>query len=425
MNDTDSDTTEVPTRRDYITYGGAVIGGGLLAGCTGSSPDSGATSEPTDTEQPADTATEAPTDADTSTEAPTETATPEDPSYSVTMSPMGTVEFDSVPETAVSFDDQWVDHMIALGQGDKLIGLARPDGYFTAFYDRLPGVSFDPGRVEAIWGGDSVDTEILFELDADIHHIDPLRAADSLDGLDEANVRTITEQVGPFFANRGSRANSVPGGTDVEYEFYTLWEILSKFAEAYQVQDRSAALRSVRDEMVATIQSNLPPESERPSVALTQFWKEQFIPYKPNKPGFGSAHTRPVRLVDALADFEGYAASNWSAPFLDVEAMLEVDPDVIVHHNSVGTPDYYRDTALPGLRNHEVASEITAVKDDRVYPGGLGLQGPLFNLFQIEMTAKQVYPDQFGQYPGLREPVPEDEQLFDRQRVADIVNGEI
>jgi ABC-type Fe3+-hydroxamate transport system substrate-binding protein len=417
MSDNDTKTNEAPTRRDYVTYGGAVIGGGLLAGCVGQS-DSGSTPTETPTEKSA-------TDDSTTTETDTETDTPEDESYSVTMSPMGDVEFESVPETAVSFDDQWVDHMVALGQGDKLAGLGRPDGYFTAFYDRLPGVSFDTSDVEPIWGGDSVDSEILFELDADVHHIDPLRAADSLDGLDEANVETITSEVGPFFANRGSRANNVPGGADVEYEFYSLWEILSKFAEVYQVQDRSAALQSVRDEMVAEIQSNLPPEDERPTVAVAGFWKGEFYVYDPNKPGFGSAHYRPAQLVDALPDVAGYAASNWQSSPISVEAMLEADPEVYISHNAVGSPEYYQDTALPNMRDDPVANQITAVQNDRVYPGGLGLQGPLFNLFQIEMTAKQVYPDLFGEYPGLREPVPEEERLFDRQRVADIINGDI
>jgi iron complex transport system substrate-binding protein len=46
-------------------------------------------------------------------------------------------------------------------------------------------------------------------------------------------------------------------------------------------------------------------------------------------------------------------------------------------------------------------------------------------MFQTEMVAKQVYPDIFGEFPGLGEPVPESEQLFDRQRVADIINGDI
>jgi len=31
----------------------------------------------------------------------------------------------------------------------------------------------------------------------------------------------------------------------------------------------------------------------------------------------------------------------------------------------------------------------------------------------------------FGEYPGLRDAVPEGEQLFDRQRVADIGTGEV
>lgn len=35
---------KTPTRREYMKYGGAVIGGGLLAGCTGSSSGDGVNS---------------------------------------------------------------------------------------------------------------------------------------------------------------------------------------------------------------------------------------------------------------------------------------------------------------------------------------------------------------------------------------------
>jgi iron complex transport system substrate-binding protein len=42
----DSDGHDAPTRRDYVKYGGAVVGGGLLAGCAGQS-DSGSTPETT------------------------------------------------------------------------------------------------------------------------------------------------------------------------------------------------------------------------------------------------------------------------------------------------------------------------------------------------------------------------------------------
>jgi ABC-type Fe3+-hydroxamate transport system substrate-binding protein len=413
------------TRRAYLKYGGVLATAGM-AGCVGGGDSGSGDSEtPTatpDEETPAETPTATPEETPTETES-TPTATPEDTSYSVTMSPMGTVEFDSVPEAVVSFDDQWVDHLVALGQADKLAGLARPDGYFTAFYERLPDVSFDTEGVEAIWAGDAVDSELFFELDADVHHIDPFRAQD-LPGLDEQNIETIESEIGPFFANRGSRAHNIPGGRDIDYEFYSLWEILSKFAEVYQVQDRSQALRTVRDEMVSEIQSNLPPEGERPTVALAQFWEGEFYVYDPNKAGFGSAHTRPVQLTDALPDVSGYAASNWQEGVVDVETMLEANPDVFIYHNAVGIPENFR-SERSNMHDEEVVSQITAVQNDRIYPGGLGLGGPLFNLFQIEMTAKQVYPERFGEYPGLREPVPEDEQLFDRQRVADIVNGNL
>jgi hypothetical protein len=64
-----------------------------------------------------------------------------------------------------------------------------------------------------------------------------------------------------------------------------------------------------------------------------------------------------------------------------------------------------------------------------VYAGGVRNQGPVINLFQLEMTAKQLYPDQFGDWPtytgGPYPEIPTDEQLFDRQRVADIINGDL
>ena len=66
MSDNDTNTTEAPTRRDTIKYGGAVVGGGLLAGCAGQS--------------------------DSQTNAGEE-------SYSVTMKPHGATTFSEVPES--------------------------------------------------------------------------------------------------------------------------------------------------------------------------------------------------------------------------------------------------------------------------------------------------------------------------------------
>jgi iron complex transport system substrate-binding protein len=70
------------------------------------------------------------------------------------------------------------------------------------------------------------------------------------------------------------------------------------------------------------------------------------------------------------------------------------------------------------MRDHPVGSELTAVQNGRVYRGGYLRQGPIHNFFQTERGAKQLYPDVFGD-------VTSDEELFDRQRVADIVTGDV
>jgi iron complex transport system substrate-binding protein len=106
----------------------------------------------------------------------------------------------------------------------------------------------------------------------------------------------------------------------------------------------------------------------------------------------------------------------------DYELLLEQDPDAIVFHFGVGNQE-----ALPeiieSMQEDSLGSQLSAVQNDRLYMGGTAYQGPIINLFQTEMLAKQLYPEEFGEWNGLGE-TPEDEQLFDRQRVADIVNGD-
>jgi len=82
------------------------------------------------------------------------------------------------------------------------------------------------------------------------------------------------------------------------------------------------------------------------------------------------------------------------------------------------SPQEFQDVVLGYMEEHTAASELTAVQNGQVYRGGFLYQGPIQNLFLTERAAKQLYPDEFGHVTG-------DEQLFDRQRVADIVNGEL
>jgi iron complex transport system substrate-binding protein len=78
------------------------------------------------------------------------------------------------------------------------------------------------------------------------------------------------------------------------------------------------------------------------------------------------------------------------------------------------------------MQDHPVGSELTAVRNDRVLQGTYSESGPIGQLFDLELLAKQLYPEQFGDYEGretfLSSP---SNTLFDRQRVLDIVNGSI
>ncbi|TKX84002.1 ABC transporter substrate-binding protein, partial [Halorubrum sp. SS5] len=351
----------------------------------------------------------------------------EDTGYSVTMSPVGTVEFDAVPETAVTFDDVWIDHLVSLGQGDKLVAKARDGEFFGKYYDQLDGVSFDGDDVKAIWGGEAIDKEVLYEADADVHHIDPIRSTEYL-GFDEADVEEVRSNISPFFANRFSRSHNAPESA-TDYQYYTLWELAEKFAQLYQVPDRVAAYKQVRDEMVADIESRLPPEEERPTVGLVVFWSddEKWYPYRINSPGFGRAQYQHLGVNDAFDDSDKTYNANYEAAY-DHEAMLEIDPDILIQNFGIGYPDSgagsMQQAVYDLIEDDPVAQELTAVKNDRFYPGGTAFQGPIFNLFQIEIAAKQIYPDEFGEFNGVGE-TPEDERLFDRQRVSDIVNGDI
>jgi len=125
MSDNDTSTTEAPTRRDYMKYGGAVVGGGLLAGCAGQSDSS---------DTPGSTATES--DASTESETPTE-----EQSYSATMEPTGRVEFDEPPESVVPALQFGADLMVALGQWDRVEWMGLRRNVDETFFRMIPEFS--------------------------------------------------------------------------------------------------------------------------------------------------------------------------------------------------------------------------------------------------------------------------------------------
>ncbi|ELZ45126.1 ferrichrome-binding protein [Halorubrum coriense DSM 10284] len=383
-----------------MKYGGAVIGGGLLAGCAGQS-DSGS--------NPPETASDG---------IATNTPAPEDTSYSVEMAPMGRVSFDTIPKSWVPYGGDYADMGVALGQADGLTRIGNAGEYYTYVYDELPGVNVDDAVLERQSLIDAeMDKELFYEMDNDVHVIDTGMLRNWFDWSDD-DVAEIWKNVAPFVGNMIFRRSD----SWHDYQYYALYQAFEKMATLFDERERYEAFRALHDEYIADIQSRLPPATERPTVMLTYEGTnepETFSPYRLNDKGTSKKQWNDLGVSDALAGTPVENLSTENRSELDYENLLEVDPDVLlIRGHEQKTPTEFRDTVLGYMREHPVGSELTAVQNGRVYRGGYLRQGPIHNLFLTERGAKQLYPDEFGTVTG-------NEELFDRQRVADIINGDI
>ncbi|MEY7849980.1 ABC transporter substrate-binding protein [Natrarchaeobius sp. A-rgal3] len=375
---------DVPTRRETIKYGGAAVGGGLLAGCTDDSPP-----EPTEVDGETADSDEAATD---------------DSGYSVTMEPVGEVRFEDVPETWFPFTGDYADMGVALGQGDGLVAIGIRERFATHFYEELPGVSVDTDSLVQLWQ-DGTDKELFYELDADVHVIDPNFMINRIQ-WERADIDEIEAHVAPFFGNT-IFSGSYPWQ---DYERYTLYEAFEKLAAVFRERERYEAFERLHDEVRSEIRSRLP--DERPEIAVVlprSDPPETFIPFVIDS-GTSFKQWRDLRVEDALAESNVHNFHE-SRGEIDYETLLEVDPEVIVvRQQGEVTKDEFEDEFVSYMNDHDVARELQAVEHGRVIRGGAPQQGPIVHLFQLEQAAQDLHPDVFTE--------PE---LFDRQRVADIV----
>lgn len=383
-----------PTRRDYVKYSGTVIGGGLLAGC--STDDSVSESSPDETER----ATTSGAEADPS-------ATADADSYSVSMDPVGPVTFESVPETWISYQYAVGDMGVALGQTDGYLGTNSPASYPDFFYNELPGVEFDASTLTDIGSGDK---EVFYDLSPDVLFIDPNNARARFEWSD-ADIDEITNQVAPFFGHFGRRYGY---RYQEGYPQLGLYGVFEKIAEVFQERARYERIKAIHDEAMRLVSENLPPEEERPTIGLlsggSQVADGKLYLMKATAPGYGRKQYRDLGVKDVLASVET------TSPFYqtDFEELLDLDPEAIVVHWTVQLSDEeFQAKFVDPFESDPVGGELTAVEEGRIFKGGSAEQGPLINLFQTELAARQLYPEIIG-----------DRQLFSRERLAEIVAGE-
>ena len=351
-----------------------------------------------------------------------------DTAYTVTMSPVGTVRFLRPPQRIVTGDANYTDMLVALGCGSRIIAGASATNLYTGFYAQLAGLKtgIDPLALQSLDGSSGVrlgfDKELLYKLHADIHHLDPLQLMAG-GRWTPADIDEITRNVGPFFANRYSRENIYPGKEP--YEFYTVWELSDKVGQVYRHAERMARLKAIGDALIRSIQARLPPPEKRPTVGLIYYSNARITPYSLGHGGFGQAQYTAIGARDA---FEGrkiatYGEGDGQGIALDLEGLCSVDPDILIMPLALSGGGRTAYEQLLKLRDDPLGRRLKAFQHDRVYPGGTALQGPVFYIFQIEMAAKQVYPELFGRYRDDQR-YPPDECLFDREAVAAILRGE-
>jgi len=353
-----------------------------------------------------------------------------DTPYTVTMSPMGEVRFPRPPQRVITGDANYNDMMVALGCGDRVIAGQQVKNFYNGFYAQLPGVKFDAEKIQSLTTGTSgggtgaggFDKELLYTLKANVHHIDPLQMI-SGGKWTTADIEEITKNVGPFFANRYSRDNSYSGKEP--YEFYTVWELADKVAQVYRRPERVVKLKAISDALVQKIQAKLPPPDKRPLVGLIHYGTGRITTYSMNRGGFGQAQYAAVGARDAFEgkNISSYGDAGGRGTALDLEGLIAINPDIIIMPFAFGGTGHTAFEELLKLKEDPLGQRLRALKNDHAYPGGTALQGPVFFIFQIEMAAKQIYPEIFGRFREDQNYPPE-ECLFDREAVAKILRGE-
>lgn len=386
-------------RRRLLTGSATAIAAGL-AGCLGGDSDS-----------------ETPTD-DGSDDS--ESADSTDESYTVTVKPNPPHTFAEVPETYAAIPSVWMDIGMALGkQPTATASLERAP---RKFYERLPDVSFDEDEIMKL-ADDSesgFDKENFYAADCDVHLIDP-RMLQFYANWNESDIEEITDGAGPFL---GSSIRFASSSVTEEGPYYDLYGAFEKAAEIFQRTERYQAWESLHAEFMERIESELPPEDQRPTVAA--IWRG----VNPDSGQFRIAALDPMQnntlTYRRLGMNDAFEGSIPDGP-IGYEELLRVDPDYI---GAVGgltslSNEEFVETVVEPFEDNTNGQKLTAVEEGNLVRTGGQFMGPIVDLFSTEALAKMVYPDTFGEWPGASDEIPASEQLFDRQAVADIINGNL
>ncbi|GAA0728112.1 iron complex transport system substrate-binding protein [Halorubrum trapanicum] len=385
-------------RRKFLAVGGSLITG-AMAGCT----SSGSGSESTDQTTAGN--------AENETEAASESSA--DGSYTVTVEPYGSHTFEEVPETY--FASVWSGFGISLNLLPTYGG--RTDKINGKFYDLIPGLNYDTSKIQTITGGKGgFDKEVFYQTDPDVIFQDP-RYLKQQAGWSDQDVEEIATNVAPLL---GSQIHQPMNNQEPYYDLYGAFE---KVAQVFQRQEQYDAWEEYHAEILSDVQSRLPPEDERPTATClirgVNPASGHFIPVHIRE---DKSNTRTLGQLGVKDVFEGQNIDGE----IGIEAILEADPDIIAIPSLwMDTHEEFVTNVVEPLENNDQTSGLTAVQEGNLVRTVGHYIDPITDLFSLEAAAKQIYPEEFGEWPGPIGQLSSDQQLFDRQRVSDLVTGDL
>ncbi|MFC3478049.1 ABC transporter substrate-binding protein [Halobacterium litoreum] len=389
-------------RRTFLKTGSSAALAALVAGCN--SPNEGSSDDTsTETQAPTDTTEETTAAETTESEETTQT----DASYSVSMTPVGEVTFESTPESIAPYMPGYADMLVALGHGDAIESVGQKGRFHTGPYEELDGVSVDESEMVDLIKQE-ISRETLLDIDPDLFLMDPNWLTNVFEMTGE-DVSFLEERAAPFLGNTIFRR------TDSwhDYDYYTLYGAFEKVAEIVQEQERYEAFKSFHDDYVGRVGEKVP--SEGPRGALV--WggannPKSFSPYHLSGEGANKKSFHDLNVRDVIANSDVEALSEGTRSKVDYETLLDLDPEVLFVRGHEGkSAEEFQNTVVSFMQDHEAASRITAVENGDVYRGGPIFMGPIQHLFLTERFATELYPDQFSG------------DLFDRDELAGIVTS--
>ncbi len=276
------------------------------------------------------------------------------------------------------------------------------------------------------------DKELFYFINADIHHIDPISLSLSK-GWSYFDIEEISKNIGPFFANSYSIENKKPPHLK-DYSFYTLDELNIKFGQVYKKEDVAIKLNQFTEDLIQNIKDKLSRNSTRKSIAIVYLCKNGIVPFDSTSNGYGLSQYKVFGCIDAFKkhNIQTYAYEGNFGTLLDKESLLLANPDVIIINEGIYINSKYNFFSkrtrmllneFEKFKSDPLLKDIPAFKNDSIILGGIYDQGPITKIYQLEMLAKQLYPEIFGEF-HIDHIYLEDEQLFSRDELRKILSND-